>query len=175
MIRGGWSCCVKQSASLCIDRHHATYFGSQRQQPCRRRAAVQTTMGMGAVGGIRNIRDAVRAAALVKDHTHHSLLVGEQAAQFAVDMGLEWSGLTTQDSASLHRNWWAGGCQPNFRKGTVPRPQDGCGPYQRLRCAEGDCAGERAGAARPSAFRCSALHCNIDDWRWSKSSMRTRR
>lgn len=51
---------------------------------------------MGAVGGIRNIRSAARAAALVKDKTKHSFLVGEQAGTFAAEMGLPWSTLTTQ-------------------------------------------------------------------------------
>ena len=51
---------------------------------------------MGAVGGLRNIKSAAQAAALVKDHTKHSLLVGEQAGAFAAEMGLPWSSLTTQ-------------------------------------------------------------------------------
>lgn len=51
---------------------------------------------MGAVGGIRNIKDGARAAALVKDNTKHSFLIGEQAGTFAAQMGLPWSSLTTQ-------------------------------------------------------------------------------
>jgi hypothetical protein len=51
---------------------------------------------MGAVGGIRNIKAAAQAAALVKDRTKHSFLVGEQAGMFAAEMGLPWATLTTQ-------------------------------------------------------------------------------
>ena len=84
---------------------------------------------MGAVGGIRNIRAAARAARAVKDHTRHSVLVGEQAGEFAVAMGLEFSDLTTQSSAQLHRGWLESRCQPNFRKDVSPVAGASCGPY----------------------------------------------
>lgn len=84
---------------------------------------------MGAVGGIRNIRAAARAARAVMDHTHHSVLVGEQAGEFAMAMGLEFSDLTTQASAQLHRGWLESRCQPNFRKDVAPDAGGSCGPY----------------------------------------------
>lgn len=57
---------------------------------------MQETLEMGSVGGIRNIKDAAKAAAMVKDKTKHSFLVGELAGTFAAEMGLSWSSLTTQ-------------------------------------------------------------------------------
>ena len=90
---------------------------------------LQTTRDMGAVGGIRNVKAAARAAQLVKDHTHHSILVGDQATDFAVQMGLPYSSLTTRDSAELHREWEGRGCQPNFYKDVRPGETSGCGPY----------------------------------------------
>lgn len=93
---------------------------------------------MGAVGGIRNIRSAARAARAVMQHTRHSVLVGEQAAEFAMAMGLDFSDLTTQASAELHRGWLEGGCQPNFRRAVSPAAADSCGPYSAA--ASGTCA-----------------------------------
>jgi N4-(beta-N-acetylglucosaminyl)-L-asparaginase len=87
---------------------------------------------MGAVGGIRHIKDAARAAAFVKDHTRHSILVGELAGQFAAEMGLIYSSLTTGPSAQLHRDWLNQDCQPNFRKAVTPDPSISCGPYSRV-------------------------------------------
>jgi N4-(beta-N-acetylglucosaminyl)-L-asparaginase len=88
-------------------------------------------MQIGAVGGIRNIRDAAAAAALVKDHTHHTVLVGEQAAAFAVAMGLPYSSLTTSHSAAIYRNWLQQECQPSFWRDVAPDPCEACGPYAR--------------------------------------------
>ena len=85
-------------------------------------------MDMGAVGGIRNIRDASRAAQLVKDHTHHSILIGGQATQFAVDMGLQYSSLATAASTNINNRWRSNDCQPNFRKAV--KHGGSCGPYE---------------------------------------------
>jgi N4-(beta-N-acetylglucosaminyl)-L-asparaginase len=89
-------------------------------------------MATGAVGALRFIKSAVRAAAMVKDHTQHSILVGDQATAFAVSMGLQFSSLTTQASAELHRSWEQARCQPNFRAGVVPDATKSCGPYSRV-------------------------------------------
>eukprot|EP00892_Ulva_mutabilis_P006099 jgi/Ulvmu1/3861/UM018_0080.1 len=109
------------------------------------------TREMGAVGGIRNIRAAARAAQAVKDHTHHSILVGEQAGDFAVAMGLAFSDLTTQASAELHRGWLESDCQPNFRKAVSPAAASSCGPYVTAPAY----AAEASVAARPTR-RCGA-------------------
>ena len=45
------------------------------------------SMKSGAVAGLRRIRDAVAVARAVLDHTRHSLLVGDLATRFAVEMG----------------------------------------------------------------------------------------
>lgn len=88
-------------------------------------------MATGAVGALRFVKSAARAAALVKDYTRHSILVGDQATAFAVAMGLEYSSLTTQASAELHRDWERNKCQPNFRAGVIPKARTSCGPYSR--------------------------------------------
>ncbi len=70
------------------------------------------SMRVGAVGGLRGVRGAAAAAAAVLEHTTHSLLVGDAAADFAAAMGLSRSNLTTPASAALHAHWRAAGCQP---------------------------------------------------------------
>ena len=108
-------------------------------------------MAMGAVGALRNVRAAARAAALVKDHTHHSILVGDQATRFAVDMGLPYSPLTTQPSAAVHRAWLQGDCQPNFRADVAPDAARACGPYRAAEAADVGEAQLRHSAAEGAA------------------------
>jgi len=69
------------------------------------------------------------AARLVMERTEHTLLVGDQAARFAIEMGLALANLTTPESAAVHAQWRAGNCQPNFRRNVAPDPEKFCGPY----------------------------------------------
>lgn len=46
-------------------------------------------MNVGAVGDLRNVKEAIRAAKIVLDHTKHSLIVGDHATNLAVSMGLK--------------------------------------------------------------------------------------
>ena len=69
-----------------------------------------TTMEAGAVANLRHVRDAISAARLVMERTSHTMLAGLQAAQFAQEMGLQVSDLSTPESARLHRHWCARGC-----------------------------------------------------------------
>lgn len=45
-------------------------------------------MDMGAVGGLRRVKGAIRVAKIVLQNTHHTLLVGDQAAAFALQMNI---------------------------------------------------------------------------------------
>ena len=87
------------------------------------------TLDIGAVGALRGVKDAVAAARLVLERTDHTLLVGDQAARFAIEMGLAPANLTTAESAAMHAQWRAGNCQPNFRRNVAPDPGKFCGPY----------------------------------------------
>lgn len=51
---------------------------------------------MGAVGGLRRVKHAALAAKMVLQHTAHSLLVGDAATAFALEMGIPG---TSHDSA----------------------------------------------------------------------------
>ena len=45
------------------------------------------TMGVGAVGALRRVKNAISVARVVMEKTFHTLLVGDQATQFAVENG----------------------------------------------------------------------------------------
>lgn len=48
-----------------------------------------TTFDMGAVGDLRRVREAIQVARAVMQYTKHTLLVGDQATEFAVMMGFQ--------------------------------------------------------------------------------------
>ncbi|KAG0460732.1 hypothetical protein HPP92_021029 [Vanilla planifolia] len=87
-----------------------------------------TTMEVGAVASMRYVKDGIKAAKLVMDHTKHSLIVGEKASIFAVSMGLPGpTNLSSPESIEKWIRWKAKLCQPNFRKNVIPI--NSCGPY----------------------------------------------
>lgn len=73
-------------------------------------------MDMGAVGGLRHIKNAIGVAKYVLDYTAHSFLVGSSATEFAVQMGFPQENLTTNYSSGVWHNWTQKNCQPNFWK-----------------------------------------------------------
>ncbi|XP_019289801.1 N(4)-(beta-N-acetylglucosaminyl)-L-asparaginase [Panthera pardus] len=89
-----------------------------------------TTMNVGAVGGLRRIKNAIGVARKVLEHTAHTLLVGESATKFAESMGFISEDLSTNTSRALHSDWLAGNCQPNYWRNVVPDPSKYCGPYK---------------------------------------------
>ena len=66
---------------------------------------VQTSMEVGAVCDLQDVKEAVLTARLVMQHTQHSMLAGLSAANFAVQMGLAPANLTTDASSKLHADW----------------------------------------------------------------------
>jgi len=63
------------------------------------------------------------------DYTKHTMLAGDSATNFAVEMGFVEESLTTPNSEQKHANWVAANCQPNYRKNVSPDPTKTCGPY----------------------------------------------
>lgn len=87
-----------------------------------------TTMEIGAVAAMRYVKDGIKAAKLVMEHTDHTLLVGEKATAFAISMGLAGpTNLSSPESIEKWTNWRLNHCQPNFWKNVVPAGI--CGPY----------------------------------------------
>lgn len=73
-------------------------------------------MDVGAVGGLRNVKDAISVARHVLENTAHSLLVGDLATDFAQKMGFNKESLQTAESKSMWKKWKNDNCQPNFWK-----------------------------------------------------------
>jgi len=88
------------------------------------------TFKVGAVGDLRRVKSAISVARYVLEHTRHTLLVGDSATQFAVEMGFQTSNLTTPTSEQIWEKWKANNCQPNFWVNVVPSANSSCGPYQ---------------------------------------------
>ncbi|AEO59697.1 asparaginase [Thermothelomyces thermophilus ATCC 42464] len=90
-----------------------------------------TTLNSGAVAGLRRIRDAIAVARAVLERTRHSLLAGDLATRFAVEMGFGPEGdLSTPESRALCEDWRRGGCKGNYRVNVEPDPETSCGPYR---------------------------------------------
>ncbi|XP_038683284.1 probable isoaspartyl peptidase/L-asparaginase 3 isoform X2 [Tripterygium wilfordii] len=86
------------------------------------------TMEVGAVAAMRYVKDGIRAARLVMQHTKHTLLAGEKASDFAISMGLPGpTNLSSLESIEKWKKWKKDRCQPNFWKDVVSA--DRCGPY----------------------------------------------
>lgn len=63
-------------------------------------------MDVGAVGALRHCKEAVRTARHVLEMTAHSLLVGLQATQFAIEMEVPLDNLTTEQSHTIWADWY---------------------------------------------------------------------
>ncbi|KAF5270068.1 hypothetical protein FQA39_LY08480 [Lamprigera yunnana] len=74
------------------------------------------TMNMGAVAGLRRIKNSIKVARCVLENTEHSLLVGDQATNFAKQMGFPEESLFTSASIKMWEEWKNNNCQPNFWK-----------------------------------------------------------
>ncbi|CAI5487869.1 unnamed protein product [Closterium sp. Naga37s-1] len=110
-------------------------------------ASMSDSMDVGAVAGLRRVKAAVRAAYLVLLHTYHSLLIGDAATDFALEMGLAGpEDLSTNRSLAMWRQWKAASCQPNYWRNVTPDAARYCGPY-RPATAPGSHASEPSGGA----------------------------
>ncbi|KAM7273235.1 hypothetical protein ACFE04_027899 [Oxalis oulophora] len=85
------------------------------------------SMEVGAVAAMRYVKDGIKAARLVMQHTEHTLLVGEKASAFAISMGLPGpTDLSSEESIEKWKKWKENKCRPNFWKNGVPANY--CGP-----------------------------------------------
>ncbi|XP_018676181.2 probable isoaspartyl peptidase/L-asparaginase 3 isoform X2 [Musa acuminata AAA Group] len=114
-----------------------------------------TTMEVGAVAAMRNVKDGIKAAKLVMDYTEHTMLVGEKASIFAISMGLPGpTNLSSSESIEKWVKWKENNCQPNFRKNVVPAKS--CGPYHvhydSSSALERSCGLSREGSGERSLF-----------------------
>lgn len=90
------------------------------------------TMNVGAVAGLRNIKEAISVARHVFDYTMHTLLVGDEATEFAVKMGFQKQTISTPYNDELINDWKNRNCQPNYWQNVMPSPETTCGPYEKM-------------------------------------------
>ncbi|XP_032223164.1 uncharacterized protein LOC5521891 isoform X2 [Nematostella vectensis] len=83
----------------------------------------------GAVGCLRRVKNAIGVARAVMNYTKHSLLIGDDATNFAKEFGFPEESLTTNNSRKVWEDWKSNKCQPNFWKNLPGDPQSGCRPY----------------------------------------------
>lgn len=78
-------------------------------------------MNVGAIGALRRVKNAISVARHVLEHTTHSFLVGDQATEFAIQMGFKEESLTTSTSKKMWMKWHnEDHCQPNAWMVRVP-------------------------------------------------------
>ena len=68
-------------------------------------------------------------ARAVLEHTTHSIIVGQSATKFAVEMGFKPEDLHSNESIESWDKWKQKNCQPNHRQNVMPDPTKNCGPY----------------------------------------------
>lgn len=90
------------------------------------------THDAGAVASLKRIKNAIGVARAVMRYTKHTMLVGEAATQFAIDMGFRQEDLHAPESMNRWLDWYNNNCQPNFRINVMPDPLQNCGPYKPL-------------------------------------------
>ncbi len=138
------------------------------------------TRRAGAVGGLRNVRNASLAAKAVMAHTGHVMLVGEGAERFAVASGLARENLLTERSRKVWflwrqyhstSDWWGPGpADPRFQApdagAPAPKPRGDVGPehlrrLERLAADVGiEPAFRRAAIARVLSPPTGTIHCS---------------
>ncbi|PBC30116.1 N(4)-(Beta-N-acetylglucosaminyl)-L-asparaginase-like [Apis cerana] len=127
---------IEESCSLCEDqrcRKTVGYGGSPDESGETTLDALimdGVTMDVGGVGLLRNVKNAISVARKVLHNTKHSLIGGELATKFAVEMGFKKESLQTEESKKMWLDWKTKKCQPNFWKNVNPDPTKSCGPYR---------------------------------------------
>ncbi|KAL1841241.1 hypothetical protein VTJ49DRAFT_7309 [Mycothermus thermophilus] len=130
---------VEIGCSTCEDKQcdGTVGFGGSPDEACETTLDAMimdgTSVRTGAVAGLRRIKRAISVARAVMRYTRHSLLVGDLATKFAVEMRLgPEEDLSTEESRRRCEEWRAGGCTGNYRVGVEPDPETNCGPYTPL-------------------------------------------
>ncbi|XP_054153801.1 N(4)-(Beta-N-acetylglucosaminyl)-L-asparaginase-like [Oppia nitens] len=91
------------------------------------------THKVGAVAGLRRVKDVISVARKVLENTEHSLLVGDLATNFAVQMGFKEQNISSDWSEKTYQQWKQNNCQPNYWRNVEPDPKTSCGPYKPVK------------------------------------------
>ena len=71
-------------------------------------------MNAGCIGNLRRVKNAISVARKVLENTQHTLMVGDQLTDFAIEMGFPEENLSTNDSINIWKEWKRNKCQPNY-------------------------------------------------------------
>eukprot|EP01084_Bolivina_argentea_P054805 100494_1 len=82
----------------------------------------------GAVASLKNIKNAIGVARYVMHYTTHTMLVGQSATDFAIQMGFEPESLNGSESWKLHQEYLDDNCQPNSWQNVIDF-NTSCPPY----------------------------------------------
>ncbi|XP_033112945.1 N(4)-(Beta-N-acetylglucosaminyl)-L-asparaginase-like [Anneissia japonica] len=88
------------------------------------------THDVGSVADLRRIKDAISVARSVMEHSSHTLIAGESATNYAIEMGFKEESLSTNHSKKIWEDWKNKNCQPNYRRNVSPDANKSCGPYK---------------------------------------------
>ena len=88
------------------------------------------THRIGSVAALRQVKNGISVAKAVMEHSSHTMLVGDQATDFAIAMGFSKESLSSNWSIDQFEKWKTRGCQPNYWKNVHPNPRNYCGPYK---------------------------------------------
>lgn len=89
-----------------------------------------STHNAGSVAGLKRVKNGISVARAIMNYTKHTLLVGDSATQFAIEMGFKQEDLHSVESMKRWIEWYQTNCQPNFRTNVSPDPTTSCGPYK---------------------------------------------
>lgn len=87
-------------------------------------------LNVGSVADLREVEEAIKVAKHVMLYTKHSMLAGNQATEFAVNMGFKKESLFGDNSKQIHKSWLESNCSTNFWINVTPDPTRSCGPYK---------------------------------------------
>ena len=89
------------------------------------------TFDVGSVGCLKRVKNAISVARKVLELTDHTMLVGDDATNFATEIGFPSGPLNTTRSTDVYNAWLAAGCVPNYWRDpefAVCPPLDGTPP-----------------------------------------------
>ena len=66
---------------------------------------ITLSIQIGSVASMKRIKSAIKVANAVRLYTSHTLLVGESATRFAIDMGFKQEDLHALESVQKWSNW----------------------------------------------------------------------
>lgn len=92
-------------------------------------------MNIGAVAGLRRIKNAIQVAKHVLENTEHTLIVGDLATQFAIAMGFNAEPLNTSKSTEMWKAWKNNHCQPNYWRVQFSKNTGNCNHLINILCS----------------------------------------